>query len=89
MRVLPRFAPIVLYCAVVIGCSSSANRTDSSRNSARLPSWNDAPAKKAIVDFVAKTTTKGSPEFVEPAERIAVFDNDETLWCEQPMFPQP
>ena len=53
-----------------------------------LPSWNDAPAKKAIVDFVAKVSTEGSPDFVKPAERIATFDNDGTLWAEQPMYFQ-
>jgi phosphoserine phosphatase len=53
-----------------------------------LPSWNDGPHKSAITDFVAKVTTEGSPDFVSPAERIAVFDNDGTLWCEQPMYVQ-
>src|SRR5437899_2073049 len=52
---------------------------------APLPSWNDGPAKKAIVEFVAKTTRAGSPDFVPAAERIATFDNDGTLWCEKPM----
>ena len=50
-----------------------------------LPSWNDGAAKKSIVNFVAKVTKEGSPGFVAPAERIAVFDNDGTLWCEQPV----
>lgn len=50
-----------------------------------LPSWRDGPAKKAILDFVAKTTKKGSRNFVPPAERIAVFDNDGTLWPENPI----
>ena len=50
-----------------------------------LPSWNDGGAKKAIVEFVAKVTKKGSPEFVPVAARIAVFDNDGTLWAEKPM----
>jgi len=53
-----------------------------------LPSWNDGAAKQAIVQFVEKTTKEGSPEFVAPAERIAVFDNDGTLWAEQPMYFQ-
>src|SRR5678810_288384 len=53
-----------------------------------LPSWNDGPAKKAIVDFVQATTTQGSPTFVPPAERIATFDNDGTLWVEHPMYTQ-
>ena len=53
-----------------------------------LPSWNDGPAKQSIVAFVAKVTKKGSPEFVPPAERIATFDNDGTLYAEQPMYFQ-
>jgi phosphoglycolate phosphatase-like HAD superfamily hydrolase len=50
-----------------------------------LPSWNDGPAKQGIISFVEKVTTEGSSDFVPPAERIAVFDNDGTLWCEQPL----
>jgi hypothetical protein len=50
-----------------------------------LPSWNDGRAKRSIVEFVAKVTKPGSPAFVPPAERIATFDNDGTLWCEQPV----
>jgi phosphoserine phosphatase len=50
-----------------------------------LPSWNDTAAKKAIVTFVEKVTKEGSPDFVPVPERIATFDNDGTLWCEQPL----
>lgn len=53
-----------------------------------LPSWNDGHSKKAIVEFVMKVTKEGSPDFVPPAERIATFDNDGTLWAEQPMYFQ-
>ena len=53
-----------------------------------LASWNDGAAKKAITDFVAKVTKDGGPDFVKPAERIAVFDNDGTLWGEQPSYVQ-
>jgi phosphoglycolate phosphatase-like HAD superfamily hydrolase len=53
-----------------------------------LPSWNDTGAKKAIVEFVAKVTKEASPDFVPPEQRIATFDNDGTLWCEQPMYFQ-
>jgi hypothetical protein len=53
-----------------------------------LASWNDCKAKQAIIDFVAKVTNQGSPNFVPVAERIAVFDNDGTLWAEQPMYIQ-
>jgi len=53
-----------------------------------LPSWNDGRAKQAIVAFVAKVTKEGAPDFVPPAARIATFDNDGTLWAEQPMYFQ-
>jgi hypothetical protein len=49
-----------------------------------LPSWNEGPTKQAILDFVARVTTPGSPDFVPEAERIAAFDNDGTLWQERP-----
>ena len=50
-----------------------------------LPSWNDTAPKKAIIAFVEKVTKEGSSDFVLPAERIATFDNDGTLWCEKPL----
>jgi len=50
-----------------------------------LASWNDGAARQAIVEFVARTTKTGAPGFVPPEERIAVFDNDGTLWAEQPL----
>ena len=53
-----------------------------------LPSWNDTATKKAIITFVESVTTKGSPDFVPPAERIATFDNDGTLWSEKPVYFQ-
>lgn len=53
-----------------------------------LPSWNDTAPKEAIVAFIEKVTTAGSPDYVVPAERIATFDNDGCLWCEQPMYVQ-
>ena len=53
-----------------------------------LPSWNEGKAKQSILDFVAKVTKEGSPDFVPVAERIATFDNDGTLWSEQPMYFQ-
>jgi phosphoserine phosphatase len=53
-----------------------------------LPSWNEGKAKEAIIAFVEKVTKEDGAEFVPPAERIAVFDNDGTLWAEQPMYFQ-
>ena len=53
-----------------------------------LPSWNDGAAKSAIIEFVKATTMQGGPRFVPPAERIATFDQDGTLWVERPMYAQ-
>jgi hypothetical protein len=54
----------------------------------QLPSWNDGAAKTSIVEFVTRVTKAGGPDYVQPAGRIAVFDNDGTLWAEQPMYFQ-
>ncbi len=64
------------------GCAAFSQAGDG------LPSWNDGPVKSNIVGFVERVTTAGSPDFVPEAERIAVFDNDGTLWCEQPVYFQ-
>lgn len=53
-----------------------------------LPSWNDSPSKRAIIDFVHRTTAPGSPDFVPPEDRIATFDQDGTLWVEHPLCSQ-
>jgi len=53
-----------------------------------LPSWREGKVKQSIVEFVSKVTKEGAPEFVPPTERIAVFDNDGTLWAERPMYVQ-
>ena len=53
-----------------------------------LPSWKDGPSKQSILSFVQAVTTLGGPDYVKPAERIAVFDNDGTLWSEQPAYFQ-
>jgi len=73
---------ITLGFLLVFGSLATAQTVDS------LPSWNDGKTKQSIIEFVAKVTEKGSPDFVPPAERIAVFDNDGTLWAEQPMYFQ-
>jgi hypothetical protein len=70
---------VVLY---LIAFTSTVAAADS------LPSWNEGPSKQAIVDFVAAVTTAGSPDFVAAEDRIATFDNDGTLWTEQPMYTQ-
>jgi phosphoglycolate phosphatase-like HAD superfamily hydrolase len=65
-----------------LGSASAQQRTDP------LPSWNDGAAKQAIVEFVDRVTEEGGPHFVPAHERIAVFDNDGTLWAEQPTYFQ-
>ncbi len=75
-----------LLAAALIG--AVAFTTTIARAADPLASWNDGTAKSSITAFVAKVTKQGSPDFVPPAERIAVFDNDGTLWAEQPMYFQ-
>jgi phosphoserine phosphatase len=65
--------------------SGTLSCADAALASDPLPSWNDGPAKQSILSFVEKVTTEGSPSFVPVPERIATFDNDGTLWCEQPV----
>jgi phosphoserine phosphatase len=72
---------VCVLIVFTLGCAARAQQDP-------LPSWNDGPSKKAIVEFVGKVTKKGSPDFVKPEDRIATFDNDGTLWCEQPMYSQ-
>jgi phosphoserine phosphatase len=73
--------PLALLAIALAGLSNTQAQDP-------LPSWNDGLAKKSIVEFVTKVTMVNSPDFVPVAERIAVFDNDGTLWCEQPMYFQ-
>ena len=76
--------------------SATAQRTDPSANAhlnlnetaETLPSWNDGRTRQAILEFVEAVTTPDSPDFVPPAERIATFDNDGTLWVERPVYAQ-
>jgi hypothetical protein len=73
---------LALALAILFSCMTAAAQTDP------LPSWSDGPSKQAIVKFVQDTTRQGSANFVAPVDRIAVFDNDGTLWSEQPMYFQ-
>ena len=83
MRILPFFSRFsrVLALGVLLVFGAQAQ-------SDPLPSWNDGAARQAIVRFVNATTTPTSPSFVPPAERIATFDQDGTLWVEHPMYSQ-
>ena len=82
-----RLAPAVLLC-VWVGCSAPTPPVAPAGETATLPSWSDGPSRDAITSFVQRVTTSGTPAFVAEAERIAVFDNDGTLWSEQPMYVQ-
>jgi hypothetical protein len=77
---ISRFTRQIVSALIVIVCSIAIVRAQDP-----LPSWNNGKAKQSIVAFVEKVTKFGSPDFVPVAERIATFDNDGTLWCEQPM----
>jgi len=76
---------LVIACLAVLPALTETWAADTQ---SPLVSWNDGATKTAIVDFVARVTTEGSPDFVPVPERIATFDNDGTLWCEQPMYTQ-
>src|SRR5690554_5843345 len=73
---------------VVAGCACTLLAATSSAQDDTLLSWTDGPTKDAILDFVASVTTKGSENFVPAGQRIAAFDNDGTLWSEQPIYVQ-
>jgi hypothetical protein len=76
---------VILLVAFVAGCAAGPDPVPAKD---ALPSWNEGSAKAAILDFVRAVTDKNGEDFVEPAERIAVFDNDGTLWVEQPIYTQ-
>jgi phosphoglycolate phosphatase-like HAD superfamily hydrolase len=80
-RSIRSLIPVAAACAL-------AARPGATPAQGPLPSWNDGPTKQAIIGFVGKVTKRGSPDFVAPAERIATFDNDGTLWSEQPIYFQ-
>jgi hypothetical protein len=82
-RIFHLLAVAVFGLAIVCASSSCV-----SAQSDPLPSWNDTPAKQAIIQFVGRVTMASSADFVAPADRIATFDNDGTLWVEQPMYVQ-
>jgi len=72
----------IALAVLLFGCTAAAAQSDA------LPSWNDGLSKNAIVEFVSRVTREGGPDFVPVDQRIATFDNDGTLWVEQPMYVQ-
>src|SRR6266566_1813504 len=82
-KMLSVLGALPLFSGMLLKPPAASAQTATSGTS--LPSWNEGAIKQSILDFVAAVTGEGSPDFVPPAERIATFDNDGTLWCEQPM----
>ena len=91
--------PVIFICLifVIVGCNNQPETAekratelpkDHASGNNLLPSWNDGSTKKSIIEFVTKTTDTASKDFVPVADRIACFDNDGTLWSEQPMYFQ-
>ncbi len=88
-----KYSHLLFFGAILISsCSSPTTDENVSLNneiiSDPLPSWNEGPNKQSILDFVAATTTEGGADFVPAIDRIATFDNDGTLWSEQPYYFQ-
>src|SRR4029453_5788021 len=83
-RLLPQRATLItaILIATIVSSPRLLAQTDP------LPSWNDTASRKAIIDFVGRVTEEGPPAFVSPEEGIANFDNDGTLWVEQPNYTQ-
>ena len=79
---------IMLVAALLSATRVCRAQSDRGSPADPLPSWNEGAAKKAIIEFVTRVTTAGSPDFVPVNERIATFDNDGTLWCEKPVYVQ-
>jgi phosphoserine phosphatase len=74
--------------SIIVAFTLAAFSSNLARADDPLASWNDGPAKQAILEFVKTTTTEGSPQFVAPEARIATFDQDGTLWVEHPIYTQ-
>ena len=91
MRETSRFAPLAIVACFLLaltGCGDYAAPPAVDSAADPLPSWNEGDARAAILDFVSRVTDEGGAEFVPEPERIAVFDNDGTLWSEQPAYFQ-
>lgn len=95
MHYKTKFTTVLMVAILLVSTScnqpqlnTQAPKTETVAATDMLPSWNEGVTKKAIIDFVTKTTNEGSADFIPVADRIACFDNDGTLWTEQPMYFQ-
>ena len=89
-RSLQCWSVVVLWLFLATGCSRESTpgpppAPASVQPADPLPSWNEGAARKSIIDFVARVTREGGPDFVPVPERVATFDNDGTLWSEKPV----
>ena len=89
-RTRTRFGMALMMLALAVGCAQPDGEPEPVESAAvdPLPSWNEGQAKQSILDFVTRVTGPASPDFVPEADRIATFDNDGTLWAEQPLYFQ-
>jgi hypothetical protein len=88
MTIDSRAATISLYCLALLACVAMFVGRPVGAQTDPLASWSDGTVKSRIVEFVTAVTEPGSRDYVAPADRIAVFDNDGTLWGEQPAYVQ-
>ncbi len=83
---------ILIICILFLSCKNDSTSENplapTSKNIDPLPSWNEGTTKQSIIDFITSTTEEGNPDFIPAQDRIACFDNDGTLWTEQPMYFQ-
>jgi len=89
-KMKPNIILLLFVVIMVMGCTKSAQDVSSSTpvTTDPLPSWNEGTTKSSIIDFVTNTTKEGGKDFIIPSDRIACFDNDGTLWSEQPFYFQ-
>jgi hypothetical protein len=89
---MKKVIPILIICILFVSCKNESTTENSLTPAVEiadpLSSWNEGPTKQSIIDFVTSTTTEGNPDFIPVPDRIACFDNDGTLWSEQPMYFQ-
>jgi phosphoglycolate phosphatase-like HAD superfamily hydrolase len=84
LKCASRYAALAALLVLVLGAWATSVLAEADP----LPSWNEGAAKQSIVDFVARVTKEGGPDYVAPKDRVATFDNDGTLWVEQPIYTQ-
>jgi hypothetical protein len=85
---LSRRSMLLAATTIVVAAAAGSDEASAQASTNPLASWSDGPAKQAILDFVRDTTDASSKNFVPAGERIATFDQDGTLWVEQPLYSQ-